>query len=149
MALYPKRSPGQKAVWHDELIEYLANPLDKRTWDQFSAGIGLTAQSVLDYRKQFQDEIASDVEAVRKKYTSSLRSVAMKSLAKQLEKGDTNSLKLFFQLAGDLVEKHESKVEMLTPEEKQAKARAILEEAFKKMNASGLSQDEKSESRPE
>lgn len=132
--MMPQNKPGDRAPYHDELIEYMSSPFDKRTWDQFAESVGVSDTTIYRYRMLNRDQIAREVEALRKKHVSEMRSRAMKSLIKKVDKADVNALKLFFQLAGDLVERTETKVDMMTREEKEAKARAMIEEAAKKFN---------------
>lgn len=127
----PKDSQG-RPIWFEPLIDYLSNPFDKRNWDTMCADMGAAPSTVYKFRADNRDLVNREVEIRRKKFVSEMRSAAYKSLTKKLEK-DTNALKLFFQLAGDLVERTESKVDMLTPEEKQAKARALIEELSQKL----------------
>lgn len=127
----PKDEEG-KPIWHSEFIEYLADPQDKRTYAEFAESVGVAYITLWRYRQKWLDRINREVEAARRQYVSNLRSRAYKSLAQKLEH-DTNALKLFFQLSGDLVERVENKVDMMTRDEKESKAREILEQLSKRM----------------
>jgi hypothetical protein len=121
----PKDSSG-KPIWFDEFIEYSANPLDKRTYNQFAESVGVTDTTLWRYRNLYRDEISKEVEVRRKRFLTDLRSKAYKSLADKLSR-DTNALKLFFQLSGDLVERTENtNINMMTREEKEKKLAELL-----------------------
>lgn len=115
----------------------LANPFDERTFKDFCDQYGFTLMTLWRYRKTFQDELTNEVESRRKKFVSDLRSTAYKSLAQRL-KHDTQALRLFFQVSGDLVERSEVKAEYLTAEDKRAKIARMLEDLAKK----GKNEDE-------
>lgn len=122
-----KLKKGERAPWHDLLIEYMSSPFDKRTWDQFAESVGTSDTTVYRYRMDNREQIAKEVELKRKQFISEMRSRAMKSLINKVDKADVNALKLFFQLSGDLVERTEVKEVPLTPEEKNARIMALLE----------------------
>ena len=54
-----------------------------------------------------------------------IRSAAYKSLTKRINRSD-NALKMALQICGDLVERTESRVEYLTPEQKKEKIHSLL-----------------------
>lgn len=139
MANSNHEEPGNtksRAVWHEDLIEYLANPLDKRSFEAFAESIGVSHMTVFRYRKLHRDEISREVESIRKKFLSEGRNKAYKALYAKFDK-DTNAIKLFFQLAGDLIERSENRTEILSPEDKKARIEAALTKLLDEAQNSG------------
>lgn len=132
----PSDLHNNNPVWHPDVIEYMADPLDKRTYEQFCNDIGISLMTFWRYRTKHRDQITREVEAVRRKFLSEMRSKAYKSLNSKIDK-DVNALKLFFQLAGDLVERVENRTEILTPEDKKARIQAAVEKLLNEAEQSG------------
>lgn len=146
---YQDESDISRSLWHEDLVEYLADPLDKRTFEQFSTDHGISLMTLYRYRKKHRDELSREVESIRRKFLSEFRSKAYKSLYGKIDK-DTNALKLFFQLAGDLIERTENKTEILTPEDKKAKLQAAISKLLDEVdNGQKESSPETEKPRPE
>lgn len=122
------QSNPKKPDWYPELINYLANPYDNRTYDEFAEKVGVDRSWLWNIRKVFKNEIAADVAKERQQAIESMRVQAWKALASKL-KSDTNALKLFYQLSGDLVERVEQTNKFESPEQKREK----LADAFAKL----------------
>lgn len=116
--------------WQEDYINSQANPMDNRNLDVIAKENNIGLSTLYRWRRDNQEFINSQVEARRKKYTAPLRSIAYKALANKMAK-DTNAMKLFFQLAGDLIERSESRTEIITPEEKRARLAALLDKISK------------------
>jgi len=118
----------EKSVYHEELINYLCNPFDNRTYDQFAESVGVTGTTIYRYRRAHESEIAEEVKKRKDSMFDSMRSVAYKALAGKI-KSDTMALKLFFQLAGDLIERSEvSTKDVMTRDQKIEKVKALMNE---------------------
>lgn len=118
--------------WLDDYIEFAADPLDKRTLGDFAQAVGVSDATLWRVRQKYRNEIAKEVEARRKQFLSEMRTKAYKSLYMKLQ-NDTNALKLFFQLSGDLVERSEvTDKSMMSREEKERKLTELLDSLAKK-----------------
>ena len=113
--------------WHELYIEKEANPFDKRTDKQFCEDIQMSIQNLEQWKRKHRTAIFQEVGKRRNQYLNEVRSVLWKSLAAKMatSKG-VDAEKLAAQLMGDLVEKHESKVEM-TDAEKQRRIQSLRE----------------------
>ena len=119
---------NEKAKYHEELIEYLLNPYDNRTYESFCESLGMSVSAIYRYRCQHKEEIDTEVKARREEVYGAMRMEADKALLKNLKKGSESSLKLFYQLCGDLVEKSEVSTNTnLTIEEKRKKVASLFE----------------------
>lgn len=101
--------------WHELYIELLANPMDRRTDKEFCAEMNLHVSSLTQWKSKYRKSIFNEVQKRRAAYINEMRASAYKALASKMDK-DTNALKLALQITGDLVERHETKVEMSTDE---------------------------------
>lgn len=127
---YESDENGQP-IWYEFYIDFLANPMDNRTVEQFANELNIAYTTIWRYKTKNKDQVNRDVEIRRKKFLTDMRTAAYKSLANKLHK-DTNALKLFFQLAGDLVERTEDVTKDLrSPEEKRAEAMRLAAELQK------------------
>lgn len=117
--------------WHEELINYLVNPYDNRTLEAFAESVGTSLATLWRYRKQHQATLNRQVAEAKDLTFGAMRPAANKALARNLQSGDNQTLKLFYQLVGDLVERTEQTVKY-TPEEK----RQRIEELTKRFGIS-------------
>jgi len=107
------------------VVDYLANPLDNRTVKQFSEESSISESTYYRFRKDNFQAIGTAVNDARAKFMPLLRATAYKHLSTRLARSDA-ALKLFFQLAGDLVERTESKFTMMTPDEKRKQIQDLM-----------------------
>lgn len=114
-----------KPDYYEALVEWLGNPMDDRTQKKFAEDVGVDDSTILKYRRLHDDDIQTAISQARKRYINILRVAAYKSLFKRINKSD-NAVKMALQIAGDLVERTESRVEYLTPEQKKEKIHALL-----------------------
>ena len=136
-------SPEDKQKCIDYLAEKIANPLDNRTWVQVEKDLNISTSVLYRLRIENLEQIYSLADKKRSKYKSVLRSEAYKALQNRLEKSD-NAIKLAFQLLGDLVERTESRVEHLTPEQKREKLASLLATVTNTPKSNKNDQEEKS-----
>lgn len=115
-----------KPECYDLIVAYESNPSDHRTYDQLASDIGITPQYLHNVRKQFKTEIANDVVARKKEMIASLYSTAWKGLGKKLAKGDSNALKMFYTMTGDLIETTQVINKYETAEEKRSRISSLL-----------------------
>lgn len=95
----------EKSPWHDELVEMLGNPFENETLKGFAEKHDITTMTIWRYRKN-HPELDAEVKMRLEKTLDHLKPFAYRGLAAKLQK-DTNALKLYFQLCGDLVERTE------------------------------------------
>lgn len=134
--------------WHELYIEKEANPFDRRSDKQFCEDIQMSIQNLEQWKRKHRVAIFQEVAKRRTQYMNEVRVVLWKSLANKMStsKG-VDAEKLVAQMLGDLVERHESKVEMTDAE----KLRRIhsLREGFKSREkaweVAGSSQDSTSD----
>ena len=115
----------RRPEYYGALVEFYANPADNRTLKQFAIDNGIAEDTVHQYKRRHLDEINADVAKLRDRYKPALRIAALKALFNRINKSDL-AIKLAFQLTGDLIERTESKVEYMTPEDKRARIAQLL-----------------------
>lgn len=109
----------------EAIIQHMADPLDQRTLKELADDLQISVSTISKYKNQQRAYIAEQVEKRRKEFIPALRQAAYKALGARLMKSD-NSLKLAFQLLGDLVERTETNVNYRTVEEKKNEIKAKL-----------------------
>jgi hypothetical protein len=102
--------------WKEVYVELQANPLESKTDKSFCEENNLNYGSFRDWKYRNRKQLYDEIERRRKTYIKEMRSVAYKHLMAKLGK-DTNALKLFFQLSGDLVERTENRTEVMSPQD--------------------------------
>jgi hypothetical protein len=107
------------------IVEWIANPMDQRSAKQVGLDNNCSESTIYRLRRTHADVIRARVDVLLAANLKAARPFAYKSLLNRITKSD-NSLKLFFQLCGDLVERSEQKIEYKTPEEKKEKIKALL-----------------------
>lgn len=112
------KEPRVSRHWHDLYIEKESDPTDLRSDTQFCTDLGLELGSFRNWKSKFRTFIYREVEARRKQFRNEHRALGYKALMKKLTAGDTNAIKLHFQLLGDLVEKQEIKTESMSDVDK-------------------------------
>ena len=99
--------------WNELYIDMLANPFDRRTDKQFCEELSMSISNLEQWKKRYRRSIFEEVQKRRNSYLNEMRTMLWKSLAKKMNSAKgTDPEKLIAQMLGDLVEKHESKVEM-------------------------------------
>jgi hypothetical protein len=140
---------SKKPEWVDEFIENQSNPFNTESIQDFATRKGVSKQTVYSYRWR-HPEIHAEIRSQMSKIFDVMRPVAYKALAARIGKSD-NALKLFFQLAGDLVERTEQTVKM-TPEAKRERIQELVERCSKALvsskDASRLNDSAKNVSEP-
>lgn len=121
--------------WHDEYINMLADLSDSRTKAQFCRDVGVDEKSFFTWQARFRSEIYAEANRRMKERRSELKIKGWKRLDNLMDEQSAVGLKaveLFFKLNGDLVDRVESKTELLTPEEKKKRVAEILSRLAKK-----------------
>lgn len=113
--------------WMEEYCHAMADPASKITAKAFAESKGMSEQNLYKWKSRHKEEVQRRIETLRKQYRTDIRSKAWKALSGQLDRGDTTAIKLVFQLLGDLVERSEQRVEHMTPEDKRARVKALLD----------------------
>jgi hypothetical protein len=111
--------------WQIAFIESQANPLENTTFDEFCKLNNVSRSTLYRWRKENQNEISKIINEQLDKNVKLLRPIAFKALAKKMDK-DTNALKMYFQMSGDLVEKSEV-IQHLSIEQKRALAQDLIQ----------------------
>lgn len=120
--------PKIDRMWHELYYDKEADPTDKRTDKQFCEELGLNPGSFATWKHKFRTFIYREVEARRKTFRNEMRTLGYKALMRKLETGDTNAIKLHFQLLGDLVEKIETKTENMNDADKKRRIESLRRE---------------------
>lgn len=120
--------------WKDVYIEMLSNPLENMNDTRFCETYNVNHDSFRHWKYVNRQQIFDEVDRRRKNYLKQLRATAYKSLMSKLDK-DTNALKLFFQLSGDLIERTENRTEVMTQEDLKRGISKMLEEISTKQKA--------------
>lgn len=125
---------GPKVVrlWHELYVQFQSDPCDLRTDKKFCEDIGLEPATLSQWKRKYRSFIFREVEAQRKTYRNELRAIGLKALMRKLDSGDTNAIKLHFQLLGDLVEKTEIKTENMSDAEKVRRIESLRTEVTKR-----------------
>jgi len=118
--------PTEKPDYYDVLVDYMADPFDTRSYQDFAKAINITPEQLWRIRKAFKSDIDSEIKNRRQALLDTVRVQAWKALAKKIQT-DTNALKLFFQLSGDLIERTETVNKYETVEEKRVRALSLLQ----------------------
>lgn len=112
--------------WQDSYIDFLADPTEKRTQNQFCKEVGITPGAIYAWKAKHYDFIYQEADKRRQKFKSQLRELAYKALASRLEKSD-KAIELALTLTGDLDSKPEvAHYHMLNPDERTEKAKELL-----------------------
>jgi len=136
------------AAWKDALITYLSNPFQNQSIGDFCKEVGISSSTYYRFLVKYEDKIGPLVDKERQKFKSQIRSEAYKCLVKRLSRSD-NALKLTFQLLGDLIERSESKTEIIDPEIKKLRIKQLLDtignqsQDGSKLSANGPRSDDK------
>jgi signal recognition particle GTPase len=117
--------------WHQLAIDFISNPCETRTIKQFCDEIGIDPATYYRFTKNNSDDIYTQVDKERKKYHREMRAEAMKALFSRLKKSD-KAIELFFKLTGELIERTESRIEYMTPDQKRERIRKALDALVKK-----------------
>ena len=121
-------------TWKELYIEMQASPLEEITDKAFAEKYQVNYNTLSNWKQDHRKEIFDEVDRRRKDFLKQVRAVAFKSLIKKLDK-DTNALKLFFQLSGDLVERTENRTEIMRPEDLKRGISEMLREIESKKKA--------------
>lgn len=123
--------------WHNDYIDLLADPSDKRSNIQFCTDAPIDEKTLYRWLKKFRAEAYEEANRRLRARRGELRIKGWKRLEDMMDdKSGGNVLKaleLFFKLNGDLIERVESRTEMLTPEQKKERIAKILSEAANKV----------------
>lgn len=112
--------------WHQLLINYIADPSETRTAKKFCEDADISYDTYHRFMLANHDEIYNEADKLRKHYQRDMRNAAIKALYSRLSKSD-KAIELFFKLTGELVERTESRVEYMTPEQKRQRVAKALE----------------------
>ena len=127
--------PQVRRHWHELYIEKESDPYDVRNDKQFCEDNQLNYNSFCSWKGKYRTFIYREVEQRRKQYRNEHRSIGYKALMKKLLSGDTNAIKLHFQLLGDLVEKQEVKTENMSDADKIRRLQSLREEVLQREEA--------------
>lgn len=120
--------PQLRRYWQELYIQKEADPTDFRTDKQFCEDNQLNVNSFSNWKSKFRAYVYREVELRRKQYRNEHRNIGYKALMKKLLSGDTNAIKLHFQLLGDLVEKSEVKTDNMSDSDKMRRLEHLKKE---------------------
>ena len=130
----PRDKPHITRAWHELYINMQADPTITQTDKDFCEEIKLEYQTLASWKKKYRKYIFSEVEKARKTYFSELRTKNFKAIAKALD-DSFNDRKLMAQLLGDLIERTESKTEIMDYDTKMRRTSFLLDAIEKKKKA--------------
>jgi len=138
-----------KHQWHDDYINLLADPTDKRTNVQFMKDVMISEKSFYNWRKQYRQDIYEEANRRLKLRRNELRIKGWKRLEDMFDDKASGAalkaLELYFKLNGDLVERTENRTELLRPEDKRARLKMLLESIANKVGNSNEESREEGE----
>ena len=112
--------------WNHLYVEMLSNPDDNRTDVQFCKDVDISRDTLWKWKCKYRLEIFTEVQKRRNQYIQNFRNILQRALAKKVESGDTNAIKLGFQIIGDLVEKSEHRFDGMQRTDKEKRIEALL-----------------------
>lgn len=112
--------------WREDYINLLSNPCDNRTNKDFCIQYSVSHATFYRWLAENREELYVEADKRRKKFFTELREKNFKAIAKNLA-ASFNDRKLMAQLLGDLIERSETRTEIITPEEKRARLAALLD----------------------
>ena len=111
-----------------KFAELLADPEDRRTRSDKIAEVGVSRSTAYRWLKDndFLDYLNEQID----KYTDGHLSTAWRSLITQMKRGDTQAIKLFFELKGKYkqqidVTTNEESINQMTPEEREKRRQEL------------------------
>lgn len=117
--------------WKTDYIDLLANPLDQRSDKEFLAEhTDVTESTFYRWKRRDYDAIFDEAHKRRQRFMKAARIANYKAIAANLKRS-FNDRKLFAQIGGDLIERTESKIEYLTPDQKREKVNQLLQKLGK------------------
>lgn len=116
--------------WKTDYIDLLANPLDQRTDKEFLAEHSVPESTFYVWKRKHYDAIFDEAHKRRQRFMKAARIANYKAIAANLKRS-FNDRKLFAQIGGDLIERTESKIEYLTPDQKREKVNQLLQKLGK------------------
>lgn len=122
------KEPKVVRFWHQLYVEMQADPTDLRSDTDFYTELGIEKSTFVSWKRLYRTFIFREVEQLRKAYRNEDRTAGRKALMKKVASGDTNAIKLLFQLMGDLVEKTEIKTENMSDEDKKRRILSLRSE---------------------
>jgi hypothetical protein len=122
-------------MWNELYIEMLANPDDNRTDKQFLDDIGIAKDTLWRWKCKHRLQIYEEVSKRRNQYIQNIRNILQRALIKKVEAGDTNAIKLGFQVIGDLVEKNVHQFDGMERTDKEKRILSLFTEIDKKRQA--------------
>lgn len=136
-----KSKPGPKPVeiminepWHEAYVDYLADPHDRRTQGQWIDDNQVNERTFFRWKAKFREQIYAEANRKLNSRKTELKIKGWKKLEQLMDENGSTALKaleLFFKLNGELIDRVESKSEILTPEDKKQK----LAEALSRISA--------------
>ena len=128
-------NPNQEYLnkfWNELYVEMLSNPDDHRTDVQFCKDVDISRDTLWKWKCKHRLSIYQEVQKRRNQYIQNFRNTLQRALAKKVELGDTNAIKLGFQVIGDLVEKSEHRFDGMEKTDKEKRIQALLTEIAKR-----------------
>lgn len=108
-------------------IEILADPREKRTQEEVAKEFNVTRAALYKWRKL--EGFWNEVEKLRRDTTNLRMSRVWHALLNKCEEGNVAAMRLLFQLRGELVDKHEQKLDFVDMEQQAEEAKKkILEQ---------------------
>lgn len=128
-------NPNQEYLmkfWCELYVEMLSNPDDHRTDVEFCKNVDISRDTLWKWKCKHRLAIYHEVQKRRNQYIQNFRNTLQRALAKKVEAGDTNAIKLGFQVIGDLIEKSEHRFDGMEKTDKERRIQALLTEIAKK-----------------
>ena len=127
--------------WNHLYVEMLSNPDDHRTDVQFCKDVDISRDTLWKWKCKYRLAIYHEVQKRRNQYIQNFRNILQRALAKKVESGDTNAIKLGFQIIGDLVEKSEHRFDGMQKTDKEKRIEALLTQLKSKQEGWARAED--------
>lgn len=120
--------------WQSLYIEKEANPLDPRTDKEFAQEVGVDPNNLAKWKQRNRKQIYNEVNRRRSEFLAEIRAKNLKAILKNIEES-FNDRKLLAQITGDLIERVETKAEIMGPEDQERRKNALLQNILQKVQA--------------
>lgn len=111
--------------WEQAYIDMQANPMDQTSDKEFAESQGISQSTLSHWKSKHYEEIFEEAFKRRQKFMRAVRIANYKAIMANLKRS-FNDRKLMAQIGGDLIERTESKIEYLTPDQKREKINQLL-----------------------
>ena len=124
-------------LWNELYIEMLSSPDPEEQISDvaFAESLKISLPTLKSWKGKYRKDIFDEVHKRRMVYINQRRAILDRALDKKVSEGDTQAIKLGYQLIGDLIERTEVKTDQMTEADKVRRVKTLLENAEAKKKA--------------